>query len=40
MLKTQSMNLDIIRTFVIVGQSRDLADQLNCLKTGNGKEED
>lgn len=26
MLKTQSMNLDFIRTFVIVGQSRDLAD--------------
>lgn len=26
MLKTQSMNLDYIRTFVIVGQSKDLAD--------------
>lgn len=26
MLRTQSMNLDYIRTFVIVGQSKDLAD--------------
>ena len=32
MLNTQSMNLDLIRTFVIVGQSKDLSDASSKLK--------
>ena len=32
MLNTQSMNLDLIRTFVIVGQSKDLSDAASKLK--------
>lgn len=32
MLKIQSMNLDYIRTFVVVGQSKDYKDAANKLK--------
>ena len=32
MLNTQSMNLDLIRTFVIVGQSKDYNDAASKLK--------
>ena len=32
MLNTQSMNLDLIRTFVIVGQSKDFNDAASKLK--------
>lgn len=32
MLNTQSMNLDLIRTFVIVGQSKDFNDVASKLK--------